>query len=143
MYVALTRARKTLTLSGCDRRMVQGFENDQQPSRFIDEIPKDCVESARRTTSNWSSWDSADDFSQEEFAQDPMVDEYAQLDPEDHPQLQPDTRVLHRVYGTGVVVRVSGTGIQARAVVRFDDGRERTLLLEYGELTVMPGSDEW
>jgi DNA helicase-2/ATP-dependent DNA helicase PcrA len=39
MYVAVTRARKTLTLSHCLQRMINGEPKEFEPSRFLQEIP--------------------------------------------------------------------------------------------------------
>jgi DNA helicase-2/ATP-dependent DNA helicase PcrA len=52
--------------------------------------------------------------------------------------VQPGAHVVHAVYGPGVVQHVSGSGIQAQAQVRFADGSERNLLLEYSKLRVVP-----
>ena len=42
-------------------------------------------------------------------------------------------RVRHPKFGTGTVTEISGTGANARIVIRFDDGQEKTL-----SLTVAP-----
>ena len=39
----------------------------------------------------------------------------------------------HPKFGTGTVTEISGTGANARIVIRFDDGQEKTL-----SLTVAP-----
>ena len=41
--------------------------------------------------------------------------------------------VSHPNFGTGTVTEISGTGANARIVIRFDDGQEKTL-----SLTVAP-----
>ncbi len=41
-YVAVTRARKLLYLSYTERRMVWGYWSNQNPSRFLREIPENC-----------------------------------------------------------------------------------------------------
>ena len=43
-------------------------------------------------------------------------------------------RVRHDRFGTGIVVSVIGTGGDAKAVVKFDAGGEKTLLLKYARL---------
>jgi hypothetical protein len=52
-------------------------------------------------------------------------------------------QVVHPVYGRGVVLRTAGRGVQARVLVRFADGAERNLLLEYANLRVEGGDAEW
>ena len=44
-YVALTRAKKKLYITAADERMYFGKMREQKISRFIEEIPDDCVES--------------------------------------------------------------------------------------------------
>jgi DNA helicase-2/ATP-dependent DNA helicase PcrA len=44
-YVAMTRARKTLTLSHCDGRMKYGQKMPCHPSSFLKELPPDLIES--------------------------------------------------------------------------------------------------
>lgn len=43
-YVALTRAEKKLYITAAERRMSFGKTRDQEISRFVDEIPRDCLD---------------------------------------------------------------------------------------------------
>ena len=43
-YVGMTRAKKSLTLSGARERMVHGNTNYNPPSRFVDEIPPEMLD---------------------------------------------------------------------------------------------------
>ncbi len=47
-YVAMTRARELLYLSHCATRRLHGRLVEQRPSRFLAELPADCVEQAAR-----------------------------------------------------------------------------------------------
>lgn len=42
-YVAITRAKKTLTICHARRRMLYGRTSGAMPSRFLKEIPEDCI----------------------------------------------------------------------------------------------------
>lgn len=46
-YVGLTRAMKKLTLTYAESRRLYGKEVNHRPSRFIGELPKECVEEVR------------------------------------------------------------------------------------------------
>ncbi len=116
MYVALTRARRTLTLSRCEYRMVSNLETPQMPSRFLEELPDDCIAVPAPA---WSTWVPEPDWGE---------------DPDAPARFAPGDRVLHEHYGVGIVLRVQGHGMVARAQVRFDDGSERQLLLDYAGL---------
>ncbi|MDX1474806.1 MAG: hypothetical protein R3309_11595, partial [Reinekea sp.] len=43
-------------------------------------------------------------------------------------------RVSHAMFGEGVIVNAEGGGAQTRVMVAFDDGKERTLMLQYANL---------
>jgi len=43
-YVGMTRARKKLTLCCARQRMIFGMTSSNLPSRFVDEIPEECLE---------------------------------------------------------------------------------------------------
>lgn len=125
MYVALTRARRTLFLSCAKERMVMGSMERMQPSRFWKEIPTDCVENY---ATPWHSFESEPD-ADAAWSVDP--------DPDAAPQIAPGMRVRHDLFGNGIVRRLSGRGANVRAVVRFDDAVERELILEYAGLQVL------
>ena len=135
LYVALTRARRTLWIGHARERMVGGFTERQVKSPFLREIPRDCV----------STDDAEDEFGEGEhdhdFAQAGFEAEFDQVDPVE--ALTPGRRVRHREYGKGTLVRISGHGMLARAVVRFDSGSERTLLLEYAGLRPLDEGGAW
>jgi DNA helicase-2/ATP-dependent DNA helicase PcrA len=116
MYVALTRARLTLRLYRAEFRYFAGETIGAQPSRFLSELPLDCIAEPEPA---WQSTSLMPD------------DAVAAV-------VQPGAHVVHAVYGPGVVQHVSGSGIQAQAQVRFADGSERNLLLEYSKLRVVP-----
>jgi len=127
MYVALTRARKTLMLSSARDRMVNGSMETMRPSRFLREIPEDLLESY---TPSWRRYDVDDETSH-------STGWSVTPDPEALAGLQKGVRVRHDLYGSGVVRRLAGRGMSARAIVRFDDGVEREFVLEYAGLQLL------
>lgn len=127
MYVALTRARKTLMLSSARDRMVNGSMETMRPSRFLREIPEDLLENY---APSWRRYDLDDDGSH-------STGWSVTPDPEALEGLRRGVRVRHDLYGSGVVRRIAGRGMNARAVVRFDDGVEREFVLEYAGLQLL------
>ena len=81
-YVAVTRARKTLTLVNAERRMLYGNTNCNPPSRFISEISDEYLDKDVKEVNV--------------FNRDEMIDETAEYCVGDH--------VIHDIYGEGVVV---------------------------------------
>ena len=87
-YVAVTRAKKTLTLVNAKRRMLYGNTNANPPSRFISEINDEYLDK--------------DAFEDEvHFNKDEMIDKDASYSVGDH--------VIHNIYGEGVVVALGGS----------------------------------
>ncbi|MCA8974963.1 MAG: UvrD-helicase domain-containing protein [Planctomycetes bacterium] len=126
-YVALTRARRTLMLSHARERMVAGSTESMRPSRFLKELPKGCIEDY---APSWRRYDVDDDLAHD-------TGWTVSIDPEVLAAMRPGVRVRHQEYGSGVVRRLAGRGISARAVVRFDDGNEREFVLEYAGLDLI------
>jgi len=118
LYVGMTRARKRLFLTWARERMQFGSFSVRRPSRFLEEIPRALIEGALG--------EGADD--------DPFQAEDA-LPAE--PEFKPGDRVEHAHFGRGTVLRVQGTGVNARATVRFPAHGERQLLLFYAKLQLL------
>ncbi|MBK8100941.1 MAG: UvrD-helicase domain-containing protein [Planctomycetes bacterium] len=134
MYVALTRGRQTLFLSHVRERMVNGQMERMSPSCFLKEIPREYLREHQHT---WSRWDAVEDAAVDEH-QGEAIDDGATVT-----ALEPGMRVRHKIYGDGRVRRLSGRG-GSRAVVAFDDGIERELILEYAGLRVLDsGGASW
>ena len=127
MYVALTRARVTLMLSSARERLVNGSMESLRQSRFLREIPEDLIENF---TPSWRRYDLDDESSH-------STGWSVTPDPEALAGLQKGVRVRHDLYGSGVVRRIAGRGMNTRAVVRFDDGVEREFVLEYAGLQLL------
>jgi len=64
-------------------------------------------------------------------------------DPDAVPAIGTGMRVRHDLFGDGQVRRLSGRRSNTRALVRFDDGVERELILEYAGLKVLPTEADW
>jgi DNA helicase-2/ATP-dependent DNA helicase PcrA len=116
-YVGMTRAKERLTLTHAMGRSLYGRRDANLPSRFLDELPEDGVERERLRPASWSSYGAP---AQREFA--PRADV---------PDLSTGDTVRHGTLGTGIVTRIEPGGV---VTVRFEDGAERRLMLEYAPL---------
>jgi len=116
-YVGMTRARERLTLTHTLRRSLFGRAEANLPSRFIDELPTIGVERERLRPTSWSDYGA---HVQREFA--PRTD---------LPDLSTGDAVRHPTLGTGIVTRIEPGDV---VTVRFEDGSERRLMLEYAPL---------
>jgi DNA helicase-2/ATP-dependent DNA helicase PcrA len=117
-YVGMTRARERLTLTHAMRRNLFGRSEANLPSRFLDELPQLGVERERLRPASWSDYGRS--TTQREFA--PR---------EDVPDLSTGDTVKHASLGTGIVTRIEPGNV---VTVRFEDGNERRLMLEYAPL---------
>jgi DNA helicase-2/ATP-dependent DNA helicase PcrA len=116
-YVGMTRAKERLTLTHAMRRNLFGRSEANLPSRFLDEIPLSGVERERLRPASWSDYGTS---TQREYA--PRTDV---------PDLSTGDTVRHSSLGTGIVTRIEAGGV---VTVRFEDGSERRLMLEYAPL---------
>jgi DNA helicase-2/ATP-dependent DNA helicase PcrA len=113
-YVGMTRAQERLTLIHASARSLYGGRSYNLPSRFLDELPDPEIERERLRPSSWSNYG----------AQRTVAPR------SDVPDLSTGDNVRHGTFGEGVVTRIE-PGIVS---VRFADGSERQLALEYAPL---------
>ncbi len=116
-YVGMTRAKERLTLTHAMRRSLFGRSESNLPSRFLDELPALSVERERLRPTSWSDYGNQ---VQREFT--PRSDV---------PDLSTGDTVRHQTLGTGIVTQIEAGGV---VTVRFEDGSERRLMLEYAPL---------
>jgi len=160
-YVGITRARERLYLSHAWSRSLFGATNFNLPSRFLKEVPDELVtvasaaSSAKERRSSWSpsSWDDASpafgagrsSFGGRSGAGSRGRQPAAPATPAarlaDQQRgaldlgLAPGDTVVHRQWGNGEVVAVSGQGDRATAEVDFPGLGRKRLLLRYAPLT--------
>ena len=142
MYVAMTRAREQVTLCHASFRMVAGVTGRQEASRFLSEIPDECID--RPGVSFGSDYEDDFDFpGGGGVVHDEADVDYGDYGDDEGGELQAGAHVIHPVYGRGEVLDIQGAGARMKVVVRFQNGREKTLIPEYAGLQVVPGSAGW
>jgi DNA helicase-2/ATP-dependent DNA helicase PcrA len=114
----MTRAQERLVLTHAMRRNLFGRSEANLPSRFLDELPQSGVERERLRPASWSDY--GRQSVQREFT--PRTD---------LPDLSTGNTVRHASLGTGIVTQIEAGGV---VTVRFEDGSERRLMLEYAPL---------
>src|SRR6476620_11239355 len=112
-YVGMTRAREQLTLTHASSRSLWGSRGYNLPSRFLDELPS-SIERERLRPTSWSSYGAQ-----------------GVAPREDVPSLSTGDSVRHGTLGEGVVTQIEAGGV---VTVRFADGSERRLMLDYAPL---------
>ncbi len=114
-YVGMTRAQERLCLMHASSRMLFGNRAYNLASRFLDELPEHGVVRERLAPARW-------DYGRK------TAPEYA---PRDHPSLSTGDSVRHQSFGEGVVIGIDAGGV---VTIRFEDGNERKLMLDYAPL---------
>jgi DNA helicase-2/ATP-dependent DNA helicase PcrA len=139
-YVGMTRARKKLFFSYANMRRRMGIVEGGSPSRFLAEVPEECIEGAAELARGGPAGGDFDDLllpfkgplggasggrrapaEYEDYSQEEIT--YAV-----------GMRILHNDFGRGVVRRVEGSGENLRVTVIFDGGGERKFLARYAPM---------
>jgi DNA helicase-2/ATP-dependent DNA helicase PcrA len=115
----MTRAKERLTMTHAARRSLYGRTDANLPSRFLDELPDVAVERERLAPTSWSNYNA------------PPSSQFVPPKLQDLPSLATGDAVRHHTLGTGIVLRIEPDGV---ITVRFEDGVERRLMLEYAPL---------
>ena len=149
-YVAMTRAKKHLFLTYARRRMKYGVTSDCEPSRFLKDIDKRFLKSDKPEMPSFKDIVSRPTF----IPQRPRV--IPQAPPSNFIKVrktvsesQPSPSVpssingltvgsviVHERFGEGVVERLEGSGLDAKACVRFQNVGTKQLLLRFARFTL-------
>ena len=133
-YVAITRAKKTLTVTNAYMRMLFGSTNRNMPSRFLKEIPEElCSFEGYRHSPAKPSYDT-------------VHKSYLDRNPYSSPSPAPkaDTakyaagqRVSHKAFGEGLILSVKPMGGDTLLEVAFNTVGTKKLMAAYAKLTVL------
>ncbi len=152
-YVAITRAEKSVTLSFAQTRRKWGSEESNRPSRFIREIDDDYLERPLSTDENRYDNTPRTPFTKTHFetprpaVKYPTSTESKQnttqhqhsydFSPSPVGDLRENQRVEHDRFGNGTILSFDGEGVNRKAIVKFDNGGEKTLLLKFAKLRII------
>ena len=129
-YVAITRAKQTLTISYARQRMLYGRTSAALPSRFLKEIPEECVVKKggyRRAQEPGYGYSSAygqhSDYAAPVRKPQPKRSESAMVSGAKtaYLDLNQGDMVLHAAFGKGMVLSVMKMGGDALLEIAFDD----------------------
>ncbi|MBW2293335.1 MAG: UvrD-helicase domain-containing protein [Deltaproteobacteria bacterium] len=129
-YVGMTRAMEHLTLTYARERRRYGGINYQTPSRFLNEVPEELVEGAISHGAKTRS-EALDEFAQTDGADYSFNQEMADGG---EGSVQPGMRVRHSVFGVGVILSSSGSGLNQKLKIRFERAGVKTVMVRYANL---------
>ncbi len=113
-YVGMTRAMQHLYMTYAEVRRLHGKEVYHRPSRFLAEIPSECLEEVRMKAKISMPSSSVSVSS--------GLDEYG---------IRIGQPVTHRQFGTGIVLQCEGRGAHARIQVRFENAGTKWLIASF------------
>ena len=143
-FVGMTRAKKRLILTGALSRMTRGYGESRNPSRFVAELPKDCIELSHV-------------FRQSRPAGSPGFRDNVQYRPR-RPQGLPSIKtavdtdspsadaafrrgmlVRHPLFGVGRIEEYFENGDNSKAVIDFRKVGRKTLVIAFAKLERLDG----
>ncbi|MCR5114918.1 MAG: UvrD-helicase domain-containing protein [Bacteroidales bacterium] len=147
-YVAITRAKKVLTLTHAQTRYRYGSMQFCEPSRFLDELPMACLKTIAKASAGRGT------FARREPKSNPWGERtFQKKSAPTKPQndldisaigrlannndLRPGQRIYHLKFGYGTVSRIDGSNPNdLKAIVAFDTLGEKVLLLKFAKLII-------
>ena len=142
-YVAITRAKQNLTISHAKQRMLYGRTSAALPSRFLKEIPEDCIirkGAFRRAqepafgysggyTNSYSQYGTYNNYSIPKRPQPKTTTTTASANVSaGYLELSKGDMVSHAAFGKGMVLSVMKMGGDALLEIAFDDIGTRKLM---------------
>ncbi len=125
-YVGMTRAREKLYLSYAMQRRLFGSVQQNQPSRFVQEVPVDVVDFLGSQGVGWSVARRAAMAAEHPRTEEPRVvyDD----------GLRKGQKVRHPMFGIGTVLQVEGRGDGQKVVVYFERAGRKKLVVRVAGL---------
>jgi len=123
-YVGITRARQKLTICHAETRRIYGTENYAKPSRFIREIPSECMNEVRlRGSVSYPAYS-------------PTINETPDANETPGTGYSLGQRVKHAKFGEGVILNFEGQGNHTRIQINFSTAGTKWLVVAYANLEV-------
>lgn len=118
-YVGVTRAMKKLTLTFAESRRLYGKEVNHRPSRFIGELPEECVEEVRSRANITRPVDT------KRMGAPVMANDSG---------WSLGQRVRHSKFGEGTIINLEGSGEHCRLQIAFQGQGVKWLVAAYARL---------
>jgi DNA helicase-2/ATP-dependent DNA helicase PcrA len=140
-YVAITRAERFLTLTYANSRYQYGQMRFNDPSRFLEEIPQDSIESfgvTIRKKPDFSSPKIIGNFKRPQPRNMPNKIAESDFNPSPTSAIKEGVTVLHRKFGKGKVEMIDGHQNNLLATINFEGiDTPKRIALKYAKLQVL------
>ena len=144
-YVGITRAKETLYMTLTQKRTLYGKTNVAIASRFMEELPEECIEKLNKPRQDLSftktSYNMLDKYSQKykntmnksKIAKEKNVTIKDTTKETNIDDIKPGVRVHHPKFGTGMVVGMIGTDV----TIAFENQGIKKINKEYTTLDIL------
>jgi DNA helicase-2/ATP-dependent DNA helicase PcrA len=165
-YVVITRAKQKLWITYANTRYRFGQLVQNEPSRFLEELPAASLDRSfagtktipsRPSQANWGGYSpgrtressperttgSSSSEKPSYLAPKPSVNKVVEhvpspgFAPSDMTELEAGQRVEHMKFGYGEVIKVEGSAHNPIATVRFENNGEKKIMLNYARLRIV------
>jgi DNA helicase-2/ATP-dependent DNA helicase PcrA len=159
-YVAITRAKNRLWLTYANNRYRFGNLTQNEPSRFIDELPEERLDKSfaggnmrNNQTNHWNAFDKPKypSYNQKRESQPekpaylvstPVIKIKEHIPspdfaPSDTSNLQTGQKIEHQKFGFGEVIKMEGAAHNPVATVKFEHNGEKKIMLNYAKLRIV------
>ncbi len=144
-YVAITRAKRMLYITHANDRMRFGSHEMKVKSRFLKEIPYECIEESdpasfaakkiERIDSGEYTSGKSNTFTKNNYFKGGFDLEGKKSKPRlKADSIQPGDRIMHKAWGTGTVVQIKDDGDSKVAVIAFENKGIKNLNLDYAPI---------
>lgn len=140
-YVALTRAEKRAFISYAASRFRWGNVTYCEPSRFIQEIKPEFIQSSiaerlsASTRDNYASGNSNYSFPKRKLVA--LNKAEGSFSGDDTSNLKQGDKVEHQRFGEGIVISLEGENPNKKASINFNSFGEKQLLLKFAKLKML------
>lgn len=137
-YVAITRARKRLTITNAYTRMIFGTTNRNMPSRFLKEVPEELCsfDGIRRSVQPAKPAYAYSEKSVGGYSSKPIRSAHTAAAKADC-NFTAGQRVRHKTFGDGLIITVTPMGGDSMLEIAFDNVGTKKLMAGYAKLTVI------
>lgn len=137
-YVAITRAKKNLTLTNCSMRMIFGSTSRNMPSRFVKELPEELCDfggsiNTYTVSKPFYSSVTTNSFTSS-FIKKP--DTKPAEESINGTEYSVGQQVLHKTFGNGIILSVTPVGNDTMLEIAFDNVGTKKIMANYAKLTV-------
>ena len=142
-YVGITRAMRNLYISHTNSRMLYGSTQRNIPSRFLVEIPESLIERTGRRPSSQMSFGQLARGDYERQTSRSATDYLSKARQQSSkttvskapaPKYSVGDSVMHKVFGTGIVISVKPMGNDSMLEIAFDKAGTKKLMANFAKL---------